>query len=302
MREEIKVYNYLNAIKVLHEKNKEYDILIDFHDKRKWISSNTITLTLISSQDSTFTSKTRGDQKGKGREGIYIIDTTDNSIKYICDIHGRYEYYFKGNALGLNENGYGSINLANFITTRDDYINLLNVNSDVLVDNGKNKEENEFPYIENIDPENKWVYKYHPTYGNSKRKYSEEKTTSGHFIIKNREDGGLDIYDERSGMLYYVCNIGKRYEYYRKGEFKDCLSKPNYRECDILIKLIPDKEKLWITVMYSIDPDNNPYVIRERSDGGVDLLSKKDGSLKYVCNIGKRFYYITADDNKSFYY
>jgi hypothetical protein len=294
MQEEtIEADNYIDVLKVIHTKNNEYDILIDFHDRNKWIASTNITLTLISPQNNPFIYKHRDDKKGKGRIGNYIIDKTDNSIKYIYDIRKRYEYYPKTD--GVEINGIGSIYLERLYTSRNDNISRFNKISEVLVENGKNKEDYDSPYVWFFDKNDRinlytdFVYKKHG-------KRIVKKIISDSFIIKDRNDGGRDIFDEKTGKLCCICNIGKRYEYYLKGEFKKHLSSNNSRMDDVIIKLIPDKERVWITEMIEIDPANNPYLIKNRDDGGVDLYDKENGQLKYICNIGKRFYYIKSSE------
>jgi hypothetical protein len=292
--EEIKVNSFIDAIKVLHENKDKYDVLIDFHDRKKWIKSNNITITLISPEKYSFSSKERKERKGKERGGYCIIDIADNSIKYICDISGRYEYYFKGI---IN----CSLHLEAFYATRDDVIYIFNKNTDVFVDNGENNKDYDNPYIEAFLNDIRDIYKYYPKYKRLMSRYKMTIMPSEPFMLNNREDGGIEIREEKSGELYYVCNIGKRYEYFKKGEYKDSLTHPISSNCDIIVELIPDKKRRWIPVEYTIDPKNNPYNIRKRKDGGIELISIESGTLKYICNIGKRFYYIPSDENNGIF-
>jgi hypothetical protein len=289
--EEIQVTNYIDALKILHENNDNYSILIDFHNRKKWITSNNITLTLISPENDSFVEEHIKDQKGKGRIGYYLIDTFDNSIKCIYDICGRYEYYSRGNKVG-------SLHLESFHISRNDHIRLFNKTAEVLVENGTNKEYYDSPNILSFEPNLRTTF-YTDFIYRKRRKRVVKIITSDLFIIKNRSDGGRDIYDEETGKLCCVCNIGKRYEYYLLGEFNDHLSSVTPNTDNVLIKLIPNKERVWATEVTYIDPNNNPYIVRERNDGGVDLLSKRDNTLKYICNIGKRFYYIPFPESKN---
>jgi hypothetical protein len=118
------------------------------------------------------------------------------------------------------------------------------------------------------------------------------------FIIKDRNDGGRDIYDEKTGRLRCVCNIEKRYEFYLPGEFKEYLSSATPHTDDIIIRLIPDKDRVWVTEITYIDPTQNIYLIKKRDNGGVDLYERETGKLKYICNIGKRFYYIPSAERE----
>jgi hypothetical protein len=160
-----------------------------------------------------------------------------------------------------------------------------NQHHDVLVDNGKNKEDYECPYISPCTPYG--IVEYPDDY----EFYNEPGSTSD-YIIEERKDGGINIYDKDTGKLKCICNIGKRYEYYFIGKYEPRLSDYKvFAKHDVIVQLIPDKKRAYVILFVCIEPDKNPYIIRKRDDGGVDLLSKKDGTLKYICNIGKRFYY-----------
>jgi hypothetical protein len=291
--ETIEVNSYFDTLAIVHEKNEEYDVLIDFHDRKKWIASNHITLTLIRPEDNPFVFEHMGNRRGRERYGRYILNK-DGSVAYTYDIRGRYDYiprkYLKG---GIN-NGEPSVHLEGYAMSRNDYILLHNHNKETLIDNGKNKEDYDCPYVDTFDEDKREVVTLVPIRRNNRKVgmfKKGAKVCSYYFELKNRNDGGIDLYDTE-GVLRYVCNIGKRYEYYRIGKFDKHLSTIEWWNDDTLIELIPDKTKKRIVVTTGIDPKNNPYLVRPRGDGGVDLVSKKDNTLKYICNIGKRFYYI----------
>jgi hypothetical protein len=300
-RETMEVNNYIDALRIINEKNNEYDILIDYHDKNKWITSRHITLTLIRPEDNPFIYEHMGNRRGRERYlGCYILNK-DNSIAYIYDIRGRYDYCSrkrKYNEESQYNNGPSSVTLQWLSSSGIDHVRIFNRNKEVLLDNGKNKEDIYFPYIETFEknkremisivPIQKYHHKLHPHKKGS-------RVCVYDFELKDRTDGGIDIYDT-SGTLHYVCNIGKRYEYYLPNEFDKYLSGSNEEQDDILIEFIPRKKEKWIVLYTRINPQNNPYLIQKRTDGGVDLISKKDNTLKYICNIGRRFYYVPAED------
>jgi hypothetical protein len=284
--EKIAVNNFIEALELLHLKNDEYDVLIDFHDRKKWILSNKITVHLIPHE--------KYNRIFEWRDGIthYIRNSKDNSIEYICNIRGRYEYYVKG---WLNK--YSLItHLGERGADRNYWMGQLYKNSDNLIDNGKyinnekNRERYECPYtimgytpyeaIENpineIEPFNPW-------------------------IIEKRRDGGVNLYDKETKQLEYICNIGKRYEYIFNDQNKP-QSLGASEKYDIIVQIIHDNDRnAWYPIITSFPPDKNPYIVRKRDDGGVDLLSKEDGALKYICNIGKRFYYHPYTEGRMYY-
>jgi hypothetical protein len=259
-KETIKIINYIDIFKYIAEKNNEYNILIDFHSQKKWIKSKNITITLIPcDEDSVFF-----DYRKHLDTGYYIRDKNDNSIKYICNIHGRYEYFLKN-----FRKKYISSYLDSRSFCRNDLIGLMNTNSDTFIDNGKNKIYYDCPEVYPIFP------------------------TDSTFIVEKRKAGGTELYDKDTKQLKYICNIGRRYEYLFEGEYPVKLS-TSLNDNDIIIQLVQESEKSWIQVVTVIEPFNNPYIVHERNDGGVDLLLKKDNTLKYICNIGKNFYYLPA--------
>lgn len=275
LEEIIKVKNYIEAIRLLHEKNKEYDVLIDFHDRKKWIASKNIALTLISPDETQFIHKYKDPQTA----GRYVRNKKDNSIEYICDNRGRFEYYCKD---GLENGILNSFHLEERAYHRDFMIGVMNQASDTFVDNGENKDNYDSPYVIPFS-----------NYGNNMK--------SNPFLIKKRINGVIELYDRETEDLKYVCNIGKRYEYYFKGEYKNNIVKYTTGQNDTIIQLIPDKSRVWIQLVVLFDSINNPYIVKSRDDGGVDLLSKEDGSLKYICNIGKRFYYISSEEDTLYF-
>jgi hypothetical protein len=281
----IKINNYSELLELLYDKFDICDVLIDFHNRKKWIASTNITATLIENKEGylfrDFTAK----------KGEFIRRKEDNSILYVCNAYSRYEYFIKDNDDWFSV--FSNSNISNYIS-RDLEIILLNKDRDLFIDNGKAKEA----YIEPI------TYANIPYGDVEKITYAEMEEKNGDFIFKpnetinvnpfiieKRKDGGLSLLDKNTKILKYVCNIGKRYEYYFKGEYSDRFSSSEWSNNDLLIYLKPDKENIYIPVITMINPTNNPYIVLERKDGGVDLISKKDNTLKYICNIGKRFYY-----------
>jgi hypothetical protein len=301
--ETIGVDNYFDTLKILHEKNDEYDILIDYHDKKKWIISDHITLTLIRPEDNPYVYKHMGTRRGRERYGRYILNK-DGSVAYIYDIRCRYDYFPRKYIEGGINNGEPSVTLKRFYASRNDSIDMYNRNKEVLVDNGKNKEDYMSPYIDIFNKnERKFMMPKTPLQKNNRNTVQSKKGRKPYFytfILRDRNDGGIDLYDTW-GILHYICNIGKRYEYYRTGRFDKSLSTVEWWKSDTIIEFIPDETDKWITATINIDPDNNPYLVKPRADGGVDLISKEDNTLKYICNIGKRFYYVPSDEMKKLY-
>jgi hypothetical protein len=299
--ETIEVNSFIDVLKIINKKHEKYDILIDYHDRNKWIKSKHITLTFIQPENNPFIFEHRGNRRGKERYyGCYILNK-DKSIAYIYDIHGRYDYcprkynYIEG---GIN-NGTHSLALLNIFISNIDVIKSLNRDCEILLDNGKNKEDIDFPYIlEEFKDEKRKMVSMIPIRKHNHKLWPYKKGTrvcDYDLVLKDRTDGGIDLYDT-SGTLHYVCNIGKRYEYYLPNQFDKHLSSANDENDDILVEFIPDKEKKWIIMFTCIDSQNNPYLIQKRADGGVDLISKKDNTLKYICNIGRRFYYVPSGE------
>jgi hypothetical protein len=269
--EKIEVDNFVDAIELLYSKNDECDVLIDFHDRRKWILSNKITVSLIPHKENALSFEWRDDGTS-----YYIKDTKNGSIKYICNIRGRYEYYIKG---WISEHSLVT-HLGERGGDRNFWMGQLYENSDNLIDNGKNGEYYECPYkIMGCTP--------HGTIENS----VNEIEPFNPWIIEERRDGGVNLYDKETKRLEYVCNIGKRYEYIFNDQNKPQSLGASAKH-DIIVQIIHDDDRnAWYPIITSFPPDKNPYIVRKRDDGGVDLLSKEDGTLKYICNIGKRFYY-----------
>jgi hypothetical protein len=276
MKEEkiIKLNNFTSLFDILYMSNKEFDILIDFHDRKKWIASKNITVSLISHRENALSYK-----YNHKKRFYYIIDKTDDTIKYICNIRGRYEYFIKGS---ISEHGLFSLGELTF--DRNWLIGLSNISSDIFVDNGINNEDYNFPYV-SMCPSVK-----------EKRSCIKRRIINKQYyydyIIKRNDNGIVELYDKETGQLVYICNIGKRYEYFFKGEYDSKLTNYVLYNHDLIVQLIPHKENKYIQFIHMLEPDINPYIVRERDDGGVDLISKEDNTIKYICNIGKRFYYI----------
>jgi hypothetical protein len=270
----IQLNNYIDIYGIIHNNINEYNILIDFHNRKKWIASNNITVTLIPRENDFYIIKPRNIKRiNRYLCGNYIIDKRDNSIRYITGIFERYEY--------INNENFGKTPIDVWETSRDEIIGCLNKDSDVFIDNGPNKTEYNTPDLFNLRPYEKINY-------NSDKDYMLNP-----YIVEVRKNNVINLYDRRTKQLKHVCNIGKRYEYIFKGTYRGISSSYSGLNHDSIIQLIPHKEDKWIQfhTMISFD-DYYPFTIHEREDGGVDLLSKKDNALKYICNIGKRFYYI----------
>lgn len=265
-RREIKVSNFIELNKYIYKETEKYSLLIDFHSNKDWIKSKNITITFIPREEDTLTFKTRD------KDGYYIIDKKDNSIKYITNIRRRYEYITKEYMVDHSsyfESQYGDL-------SRDEAIGFSSERYDCLIDNGKNKKDYHNPIIHELTPsalDNEEYYFPNP------------------YIIDKRKNGGIELYDKHTGKLEYICNIGGRYEYIFKGEYKGMSSTYSNTDYYAIIQLIPDKEDVWTRIHSMISTIDDPYIISNRPDGGVDVISKKDGTIKYICNIGKRFYY-----------
>jgi hypothetical protein len=267
MPESITKNNFIELIELLLLRGTEgHDMLVDYHDRKKWISSNKITVTFLDNADIILDSSSE-------KEGYYIRDKIDRTIKYICGRRGRYEYFVDGK---VNSGDGISSHLDERAFHRDWWIGMMNEDSDVFVDNGIGGEDYECPYVIPCNSRDK-------------------------IIVKERNNGAVELYDKETEQLKHVCNIGRRYEYYKKGEYTSNSAYGFTEKHDILIKLIPHKDKIWVPLFHTFDPKNNPYIVRKRDDGGVDLLSKEDGTLKYICNIGKRFYYHPYTEGRRYY-
>jgi hypothetical protein len=281
---QVKVRNYIEMMELLNRRSYGmYDVIVDFHNQKdkNWIRSNNITLIFIKHDGSRiYEYRTKG--------GYYVRDKRDNSIILIGGIYGRYEYFDRGN---ISE-AISHLECRSFF--RDWWIRISNIDSDSLVDNGKNKEDYyDVPRVDSFHPEGE-IRKYHTL-----NKDGAEYTNP--FILHKRKEGGIELYDKETKQLKYVCNIGRRYEYYFKGQY-DRGSPIHNEKHDIIIQLLyNDDNGAWVPVFTTFPPDKNPYIVRKRDDGGVDLLSKEDGTLKYICNIGKRFYYHPYTEGRRYY-
>jgi hypothetical protein len=285
MNEIIKITNYRELIKLIYAKYEICNVLIDFHNRKKWLASKNITATLIPSEKQSVY------RDFSARKGEFIRRNDDNSILYVCNAHTRYEYFIRNEPEWFP--AFSNNDISDYIC-RELEIIIYNENSDLLIDNGKARTDYNYPNIYCHAPYKEIQNNLHGELDEKDNRIIS--VTKNHilpnpFIIKNRNDGGYDLFDKDTEILKYVCNIGKRYEYYFKGEFHKIIPSSQWDDNDLLIYLKPDKENCYIPVITMINPSNNPYIIKQREDGGVDLLSKKDNSLKYICNIGKRFYY-----------
>jgi hypothetical protein len=265
MQEDLRISNYIDLFRLIEEKNNDCDILIDFNSQKDWIKSRNITVTLIPHEESSVFFAYRN----KDSRGYYVRDKNDNSIKYICNIYGRYEYLFKD-----TRSKYISSYLDCMGMCRDDFINLANRTSHALIDNGENKLYYNCPEVYSVSDDDRF------------------------YTIKKRENNVIELYDRETSKLRHVCNIGKRYEFFFQGEYKYELNSSFRTDNDIIIQIVSDDERPFIQVATMINPDNNPYIVRDRDDGGVDLISKKDNAIKYICNIGKSFYYMPHSRNR----
>jgi hypothetical protein len=277
--------SFLDFMELLHTKRDDnYDMLIDFHNNKDWVNSKNITVSFIPHTEGAIIIKIR--DKG----GYYILDGNDKSIKYICGIYKRYEYIDNGDVYSALSS-MSHLDARGF--TREFEIGLDNKESDVLVDNGKNKEYYECPETMTFPPEGK--VRILPD--------KEQRKFENPFIIKERGDGGLDLYGKETGQLKYVCNIGKRYEYYFAGKYRSLTDDySSEAKNDILIELVHyTDDNSWLPIFKLIAADKNPYIVRKREDGGVDLISKDDNSLKYICNVGKTFYYLPYSKDRKYY-
>jgi hypothetical protein len=259
----VRLENFTRLYKDIYKWIEEYNILIDFNSDKEWIKSKNITATLIPRSEDILIVKKR--DKG----GYYSVSNNDGSVKYITNIRKRYEYLTKELMREYSshfESQYGQI-------SRDTNISLSNIKFDCLVDNGPGRKYYDNPFVHEMLP--------------SKDKEKEMYP----FFLEMRIGGGIELYNKETRELKYICNIGGRYEYIFKGEYKGLLSHLG-GNVSVIIQLIPDKDDVWVRRHIEMNEDNNPYITRKRPDGGVDILSKDDGKLKYICNIGKRFYYI----------
>jgi hypothetical protein len=280
MKEEtITVKNYKELIELISRRrnDEDCDVLIDFYSRKKRFSSRNVTVTFVPHIPGALSIKYRD------KVGYYVIDKKDKSIKYTCGVYGRYEYFPRDS---IPKFGFNRLDERCF--DREYKISFTNKFSDTLVDNGKNKECYDDPDVSGeLPPGEVCVF--------------EGVELTNPYIIKERDNGVIELYDKDTKQLKYVCNIGRRYEYYFKGKYEKILSSYHIStRRDILVKLeegIFYGEKMLLPFLSLIDHNNNPYIVEKREDGGIDLVSKKDGSLKYICNIGKSFYYFPYDSD-----
>jgi hypothetical protein len=273
------VKNYKELIELVSwwRNNSDCDVLIDFQSRKKRFSSSNVTVTFIPHIPGALSIEYRD------KFGYHIIDNKDKSIKYTCGVYGRYEYFPKDT---MPKFGFNRLDERCF--TREYKIGFSNKFSDTFVDNGRNKEWYDDPDVSSeTSLEEVCVF--------------EGVKLINPYIIKERCNGAIELYDKDTKQLKYVCNIGRRYEYYFKGRYEKILSSYHIStRRDILVKLEERTiygEKRLLPFLTLIDHNDNPYIVKEREDGGIDLVSKKDGSLKYICNIGKSFYYFPYESN-----
>jgi hypothetical protein len=202
-----------------------------------------------------------------------VKDKSTGDIICICGIYGRYEYF-----VDYSYQSDAVTHLDAQAISRNDLIGLMNENSDTLVDNSGGKVDYEYPYVSPLNTGRGILY-----------------------TVKERGNGGIELYDPETGKLEYICNIGGRYEYYFEKKYNSNVPLHRALMNDMIIQLIPDKKCKYFQRTILVDQNNNPYIKRPRADGGIDLISKEDGTLKYICNIGKRFYYLPYDEERVFY-
>jgi hypothetical protein len=239
MQGKVEIGKYIDLFKLIDEKNNNYDILIDFNSQKDWIKSRNIIVTLIPHEESSVFFDYR-EKDSRGGRGFYARDKKDNSIKYICNVYGLYEYLFKD-----SRDKYISSYLDCIAMCRDDSIALANRTSHAFVDNGENNLYYKCPEVCSVSDDDRF------------------------YIIKKRGNNVVELYDRETLKLKHVCNIGRRYEFFFQGEYKYELTSFLRTDNDIIIQIFSDDERPFIQVATMIDPDNNPYIIQDRSDGGV---------------------------------
>lgn len=288
---EVKTFKLDNFIKLrttLDDYNN-FDILIDFHDRKKRISSNNIMVTLFERNENIV-------QETRKRGGYYIRDKRNNDIKYIGGVNGRFEYIL---ANDVKDKFCIRQSILNINYSHDWNIIFSNNDSDTFVDKvHRNRKRFECVYtFPEIPQGTKRIVKYGILRNDGSIENVNEEI-EGTYILKENINGAIDLYDKETGRLKYICNIGGRYEYYFKGKYKTTFYDLNEDHNDIVAELKYDKEgKYWYSIYTLYAPNDNPFITEERPDGGVNLISKDDGSLKYICNIGKRFYYVPCKNN-----